>query len=175
VRILGLPLGSPRTKWHLDAGPVARHIVYYKKEGGGFPQVQAVVSLVSPNLPMVRPNTKSALAMHWPTCCLVWCKFVWVSDCFSFFLLWSQSFSTPLYPQNSTSQGVCPNSLLFHCFHLTLTFESIKELGSASKWPIDFNQVGHLIKLDKANHMFGQNDQWFSSPIENPMLVNRPN
>jgi len=48
----------------LGAGPVARHIVYYKKEGGGFPQVQAVVSLVSPNLPMVRPNTKSALAMH---------------------------------------------------------------------------------------------------------------
>jgi hypothetical protein len=32
------------TKWHLGAGPVARHKVYYKGEGGGFPQVRAVVS-----------------------------------------------------------------------------------------------------------------------------------
>jgi hypothetical protein len=44
--------GSPRTKWHLDAGPVAKHIIYYKGEGGGFPRVQAVVSLVNPCLPM---------------------------------------------------------------------------------------------------------------------------
>ncbi len=39
--------GNPGTKWHLDVDPVARHKVYYKGEGGGFPQVQAVVSLVS--------------------------------------------------------------------------------------------------------------------------------
>jgi hypothetical protein len=32
VGILGFPLGSPRTKWHLGAGPVARHKVYYKGE-----------------------------------------------------------------------------------------------------------------------------------------------
>jgi len=37
--ILGFPLGSPKTKWHLGAGPVARHRKYYKGEGGGFPQV----------------------------------------------------------------------------------------------------------------------------------------
>jgi hypothetical protein len=37
------------------------------------------------------------------------------------------------------------------------------------------NQVGHLIKLDKVNHMFGQNDQWFYNPIEHLMLVNRLN
>jgi hypothetical protein len=49
---------------HLGIGPVAKHIVYYKGEGGGFPQVQAVVSLVNPSLPMARPSTKSALAMH---------------------------------------------------------------------------------------------------------------
>jgi hypothetical protein len=28
---------------------------------------------------------------------------------------------------------VCPNFLLFRCFHLRLIFESIKELGSASR------------------------------------------
>ncbi len=56
--------GSLRTKCHLDVGFVERHKVYYKGEGGGFPQVQAVVSLVSPSLPMVCPNTKSAPTMH---------------------------------------------------------------------------------------------------------------
>jgi hypothetical protein len=39
VGILGLPFGSLRTKCHLDAGPVARHKVYYKGESGGLPQV----------------------------------------------------------------------------------------------------------------------------------------
>jgi hypothetical protein len=48
LAISGLPLGSPRTKCHLDVGLVERHKVYYKGKGGGFPQIQAVVSLVSP-------------------------------------------------------------------------------------------------------------------------------
>jgi hypothetical protein len=36
--ILKLPLGRPETKCHLDVGPMANHRVYYKGEGGGFPQ-----------------------------------------------------------------------------------------------------------------------------------------
>jgi hypothetical protein len=36
--ILKLPFGSFGTKWHLGAGFVARHIVYYKGEGGGSPK-----------------------------------------------------------------------------------------------------------------------------------------
>jgi hypothetical protein len=51
-------------KCHLDVGLVERHIVYYKGEGSGFPQVRAVVNLVSPNLLVVRPSTKSAPTMH---------------------------------------------------------------------------------------------------------------
>jgi len=39
LAISGLPLGSPGTKSHLDVGPVERCRVYYKGEGGGFPQV----------------------------------------------------------------------------------------------------------------------------------------
>jgi len=62
--ILGLPLGSPGTKCHLDVGPVAKHKVYYKGEGGGFPQVRVVVSFVSLSLFVVRLSTKSSLAMH---------------------------------------------------------------------------------------------------------------
>jgi hypothetical protein len=51
LRILGLPFGNPRTKCHLDVGLVERYKVYYKGEGGSFPQVQAVVSLVGPSCP----------------------------------------------------------------------------------------------------------------------------
>jgi hypothetical protein len=67
VPILGisrLPNESPGTKCHLGAGPVARHRVYYKGEGGGFPQVQVVVSFMSSCLPMVRPCTESVQTTH---------------------------------------------------------------------------------------------------------------
>jgi hypothetical protein len=49
VRISRLPFGSPKTKNHLDVALVESCIVYYKGEGGGFPQGQAVVNLVCPN------------------------------------------------------------------------------------------------------------------------------
>ncbi len=56
--------GTPRTKCHLDVGHVANHKVYYKGEGGGFPQVRAMVNLVNPSLLVVHPSTKSASTMH---------------------------------------------------------------------------------------------------------------
>ncbi len=59
--------------------------------------------------------------------CASWCEWV---NCLSIFLVPYRSFSTPFYPQSATSQGACPNSLLFRCFRLRLTFEPIKELGS---------------------------------------------
>ncbi len=62
--IPGLPLESPGTKCHLDVGLMERHREYYKGEGGGFPQVWVVVSLVSLSLPVACPNTKSAQIMH---------------------------------------------------------------------------------------------------------------
>jgi hypothetical protein len=64
VGISRFPFGSLRTKNHLDVAPVERRKVCYKGEGGGFPQVRAVVSLVSPKLPVVRFSTKSVLTMH---------------------------------------------------------------------------------------------------------------
>jgi hypothetical protein len=62
--ILGLPFGSPETKCHLDVSLVERHTIYYKGEGGGFPQVRAVVSLVSSSLFVARPSTKSVPTMQ---------------------------------------------------------------------------------------------------------------
>ncbi len=54
-------LGNPRTKSHLDVDVAGRHREYYMGEGGGFPRVRAVVSLVSPELPVICPNTKGVL------------------------------------------------------------------------------------------------------------------
>jgi hypothetical protein len=79
VGISGLPFGSPGTKCHLDVALMERHKIYFKGEGGGFPQIRAMVSLVNPRLLMARPNTKSAQTMHWPMCCLVLCRSKWVN------------------------------------------------------------------------------------------------
>jgi len=56
--------GTPRTKSHLDVGLMERHRVYYKGEGGGFPQVWAMVNLVNLSLLVVHPSTKSVPTMH---------------------------------------------------------------------------------------------------------------
>ncbi len=56
-----LLLGSPGTKSHLDVGVAGRHREYNMGEGGGFPRIRDVVSLVSPELPMACPSTKGAL------------------------------------------------------------------------------------------------------------------
>jgi len=61
VSELLLGLGSPGTKSHLDVGAAERRKEYYMGEGGGFPWLQAVVSLVSPRLPVAFPSTKGAL------------------------------------------------------------------------------------------------------------------
>ncbi len=59
LAISKFPFGSPTTKSHLDVGPMGSHRVYYKGEGGGFPQVQAVVSLVSSSCSWLVTSTKS--------------------------------------------------------------------------------------------------------------------
>ncbi len=56
--ISGLLFGSPEIKSHLDAGAMERCKEYYMGEGGGFPRVRAVVSLVSLGSPVICPNTK---------------------------------------------------------------------------------------------------------------------
>jgi hypothetical protein len=47
--ISGLHFGSPRNLCHLDVASMASCREYYMGEGGGFPQVRAVVSLVCPS------------------------------------------------------------------------------------------------------------------------------
>jgi hypothetical protein len=75
VGILGLPFGSHGIKCHLDVGLVERHRVYYKGEGGDFPQIRAVVSLVSSSCPwlILTPKVLQLCTNHFV---LVLCKFV---------------------------------------------------------------------------------------------------
>jgi hypothetical protein len=56
--------GNFRTKYHLDVGLMEKHIVYYKGEGGDFPQVRVVVSLMNLSLPLAYPSTKNVQTMH---------------------------------------------------------------------------------------------------------------
>jgi hypothetical protein len=63
VAVLGLFLGSLGTKNHSDVGAAGRHREYYMGEGGGFPRVRAVVSLVNPELPMAYLSTKGVREM----------------------------------------------------------------------------------------------------------------
>ncbi len=58
--VSGLLLGNPEIKNHSNVGVAERHKEYYMGEGGGFPRIWAVVSLVSPESPVACPNTKGA-------------------------------------------------------------------------------------------------------------------
>jgi hypothetical protein len=75
VGILGLPLGSLGTKNHLDVAPVESYRVYYMGEGGGFPQVQALVSFVRPKSPVACPSTKGVPESELTNLWLVECRF----------------------------------------------------------------------------------------------------
>jgi hypothetical protein len=77
VGISRLPFDSPGTKCHLDVGLVERHKIYYKGEGGGFPQVRAVVSFVSPSYLwfILAPKVLQLCTNH---LVLVLCKSMWV-------------------------------------------------------------------------------------------------
>jgi hypothetical protein len=61
---LPTPTWESRDKMPFGCWHVAKHKIYYKGEGGGFPQVRAMVSLVSPSLFVACLSTKSALVMH---------------------------------------------------------------------------------------------------------------
>jgi len=72
-KVMGVPtlgnFGTPiwesqdkRAIWMWAFWRVTKYTI--RGEGGGFSQVQAVVSLMSPSLPMARPSTKSAPTMH---------------------------------------------------------------------------------------------------------------
>ncbi len=132
MKISRLALGNLETKWHLGAGPMARHKVYCKGEGGDFPQVRAMVNFVSLCLLMALPCTK---VFQLRTNQLVgWFVQVRVNNwCLSLFLVPILQLQHAVLPPKCCELGSVPQLLLFHCLRFKLTFEFIKELGGASK------------------------------------------
>jgi hypothetical protein len=78
-RNFGTPTWESRDKMPFGCGPRGRHKVYYKGEGGGFPQVQAAVSLVSSSCPwlVLAPKALQLCTTH---LVLVLCRSVWVVE-----------------------------------------------------------------------------------------------
>jgi len=64
LRILGLPNWDSWDKMTFGCNPHGYHKEYYKGEGGGLPQVQAVMSPVGMCMPVVHLWTKNAPTMH---------------------------------------------------------------------------------------------------------------
>jgi hypothetical protein len=131
LRISGLPFGNPGTKWHLGPSPVARHKIYYKGKVGGFPQVWAMVSLVSLCLPVVHSCTK---VYKYALINLLFglCRSMWVSELLVNLPSPILEFQHAFLPLSVTSQGTRFNSFSFHCFTFGFAVESIKELGGVS-------------------------------------------
>jgi len=124
-------LGVSGEKNHLDVGYVASHRVYHKGEGGGFPQVRAVVNLMYPCCPwlVLAPKVLQLCTNHF-----VWamCRPMWMNEACQLFLIPSRNSNTPLYPSKCCELGSVPR--LFP-FSLSSTWTHIwvfQGVGSAS-------------------------------------------
>jgi hypothetical protein len=125
---LGVLLGSPETKCHLDVGLVERYKIYYKGEGGGFSQVRVVVNLVSPSCPwfVLAPKVFQLCTNHFV---LVLCKSVWVVKAYQFFLVHTGAPAHPSTPPKCCEPGSVP-------WLLTLSLSSIwdSHLSPSRSW-----------------------------------------
>jgi hypothetical protein len=121
----------PGEKSHLDVDLVERCRIYYKGEGGGFPQVRVMVSLVCPCCPwlVLTPKVLQLCSNH-----LVWvvCRPVWVSEVCKFFLVPSRSSNTPLYPSKCCELRSVPQLLPLPLFCTWTHFWILQGVGSAS-------------------------------------------
>jgi len=113
--ISGLLVGSLGKNSHLDVASVESCKVHYKGEGGGFPQVRAVVSLVCPCCPwfVLAPRVLQLCTKHF-----MWvvCRPVWVREACQLFLVPSRSSNTPLYPSKCCELGNVLQLLLLPLF-----------------------------------------------------------
>ncbi len=126
-----VPVGVPGEKSHLDVGLVVSHRVYYKGEGGGFPQVWVVVSLVCSCCSwfVLAPKVLQLCINHF-----VWivCRPMWVSEACQLFLIPSQSSNTPLYPSKCYELGSMPQLLLLPLSSTWIHIWVLRRVGGAS-------------------------------------------
>jgi hypothetical protein len=107
IVLIGAISGLLGKKSHLEVWSVATTKHTIRGEGGGFPQVRVVVSLVCPCCPwlVLTPRVFQLCTNH-----LVWvvCKLVWVSEACQLFLVPSRSSNTPFYPSKCCELGSVP-------------------------------------------------------------------
>jgi hypothetical protein len=76
---------------------------------------------------------------------LVFCMFVWIIEACQFFLIPSQSSSTPLYPSKCCELRSGPDSLLFWCFQFGSHIWVTQGVGNTSLWAQSNRQQDILI------------------------------
>jgi hypothetical protein len=145
--------GNP--SWRdLDVNPVERSRVYYKGEGGGFPQVRAVVSLVCPCCPwlVLAPKVLQLCTNH-----LVWvvCRPMWLNETCQLILVPSWSFNTPFYPSKCCELGSVPRLLPLPLSFTWTHIWILQGVGNASHLGVSFDYVfiDHL-KINKSQMRF---------------------
>jgi hypothetical protein len=143
--ISGLPLGSPKTKSHLDVGSMASHRIYYKGEGGGFPQVRAMVNLVCLccSWLILAPKVLKLRTNH---LVVVLCRLVWVSEACQLFLVPSQNSSMLLYPSKCCEPRSVLRLLPFSLFSTWTHIWVSQGVGSASDPKIEHLYEGPNIQ-----------------------------
>jgi hypothetical protein len=109
---------------------MAMHKKYYKGEGGGFPQVQAVVSLMSSCLLVALLCIKSA-----QTNLFGLCKSMWIIDSFvTYPSPHPGGLTRPCTLEMLRAREHTPTPYPSIVFTFRLAVESIKELGGALKY-----------------------------------------
>jgi hypothetical protein len=121
------PTWESQDKKPFGCGLMESYKVYYKGEGGGFPQVWTVVSLVSPWF-VLAPKVFQLCTNH---LVLVLCKFVWVVEACQFFLVPSRNSNTPLYPSKVLWVGSVPRLLTLPLFSISTHIWVFQGIGSA--------------------------------------------
>ncbi len=146
----GTSTWESQDKKPFGCGPVERCRVYYKGEGGGFPQVRAVVSLMCPCCLWLVLTLK---VLQLCTNHLVWvlCRPMWMSEACQLFLVPSWSFIMPLYPSKCCELGSVPRLLLGKHLSLSRSWECVTKgpmsvsrpfaIGFATTWVIDVSST----------------------------------
>ncbi len=135
--ISGLHFGSPEKKSHLDASPMESCREYYMGEGGGFPQVRAMVSQVSPSARGLSQHPRVFRMWINPLVVGFGCRFEWDNTYpFSYSNLGTSS--TPLYPLFVLEIGSGPQVPTFrNSTYLDPQMGLAKDLGARQLTPSD--------------------------------------
>ncbi len=138
---------------------MANHRVYYKGEGGGFPQIRVVVSLVCPCCPWLVLGTR---VFQLCTNHLMWVmyRYVWVSEACQLFLVPFQNSNMPLYPSKCCELGSVPRLLPLLLFSTWTHNWVLEGVGSASYGDL-LGLMYPFVRISLSWTLSSFNSSWF--------------